>query len=64
MNTIDAKEIMGELRKRMTYEQIASRVGVCFNTAYSWGRGYKKCSLANYAMLKQILEEANEANKV
>jgi len=59
----DASELIGELRKFITYEQIATKIEKSFNSVYNWSKDYTRPGLGDYFLLKSLLEDYRKKEK-
>jgi transposase len=59
----DVSEIMAGLRKYITYEEIASKIGKSFNSIYNWAKDYTRPGFGDYFLLKSMLEDYQRKDK-
>jgi len=53
----DASGLLLELRKYVTYEELATMIGKSFNSVYNWSKDYTRPGLGDHYLLTAMLEE-------
>ena len=55
MERADASSLLKELKSYCSYEDIASRLGRCFNTVYGWRTGLKRPCQGDFELMSRML---------